>query len=155
MSGPNQNILARIRGSKDFMEFDDRAIPELTRVEGAQPMYQSIATRGIIKADEQMAKRAIAARGKVDLTFWNKFYETGTVFTHAGFDDQFETFEHFNLPNTEKKPANEVILARSYYKPVLVEFAPRDMWHMGLSSTKPRYTRREGHITYMPRLSIG
>jgi hypothetical protein len=152
--GPNQYILSRIHNSNKFMTFDDREIPELTKLEDVQPLYNGKFRRGIIKATEEMAKREVAKHKNTNGKLWHQFYDTGAVFTHAGFNDTFESFGHFNLPNTERRTNNEVILARSYSNPVFVEFTPRDLGALELSSIIPRYTRKEGHTTYAPALTL-
>lgn len=173
--GPNQYILARIHGSKDFKRFDDRDIPELTRLDDVQPIYQEKGVSGIIKEDEEthlrpglyetdMVKcyfpsnsafrKEINVLPKDILKNWFKFTQTGVVFSHTGFNETFETFEHFNLPGIKREQTAEVILARSYSRPVFVEFTVSDLRAMKFSSERPKYTRKDGNITYTPRLSL-
>ena len=98
--------------------------------------------RGIIKADEEMAKRVIGQHKKINEKEWYDFRNYGVVFRHSGFDEIFEVFKCFNLPNTEITEANEVILARSYHRPVFVEFTPKDLGAMELMKITPRYASR-------------
>ncbi len=152
--GPNQIILARLHGSSRYSIFDDRDIPELTKLEDVQPQCRGKAKRGIIKATEEMANREVARHQNNDGKSWYQFSDTGAVFTHAGFSDIFESFRNFNLPDRKRRTCNEVILARSYSQPVFVEFTPRDLGAMELVAMTPRYTRREGNTIYSPELTL-
>jgi hypothetical protein len=152
--GPNQIILARPHGAGRYSRFDDRDIPELTKLDDVEPVYQGKSARGIIKADEETAKRVIAQHEKTNGKEWYRFRDTGAVFRHSGFDDVFETFENFNLPNTERTEANEVILGRSYTWLQFVEFTPKDLGAMELVAMTPRYTRKEGNTLYSPQLTL-
>jgi len=152
--GPNQIILARSHDSNNYFQFDDRKIPHLIKLDDVQPQYKGETRSGIIRATEEMAKREVARPKKSNERLWYKFYDTGAVFTHAGFNDTYESFAHFNLPNKERKTSNEVILARSYSRPLFVEFTPKDLGAMVLIEMTSRYARREGRIFYPPKLTL-
>jgi hypothetical protein len=153
--GPNQYILSRIHDSNLLRIFDDRAIPYLTKLENVPPQYTGKAKRGVIKSNEDMEKRRIvSAKYDQRANTWRMFSLTGAVFTHCGFNDTFETFQNFNLPNTYRESKNEVILARAYSTPKFVEFTPRDLRSMVLISQTPRYTRIEGNVIYSHELTL-
>jgi len=139
-SGPNQIILARIHGTGKFRTFDDRDITELQKLD-AKPSGLSREARSIVKARQQLEKRL---RLKSNGRNWADFYQSGSVFSHVGFNDTFETYAHFNLPNIERKESNEVILARAYSAQALVEFTQRDLGGMVSLPMEPRYHKQRG-----------
>jgi hypothetical protein len=152
--GPNQIILARSHDSSNYFRFDNRNIPHLIKLDDVQPQYKGETRSGIIRATEEMAKREVMIHQKSNRGFWYQFHDIGAVFTHAGFNDTYESFAHFNLPNKERKISNEVILARSYSQPLFVEFTLNDLGAMELIEVTPRYARREGVRFYPPKLTL-
>ena len=139
-SGPNQNILIRPWEKKHFVtHIDDRDILKLIRLEKEKPMYSNMSPleRGLIKAHEEPTKRKI--KNDDGEKQWHEFYQEHIVFLHKGFNETFETVEHYNFPNVSRCTENELILARSYSRPVLVEFSLEDLPLMELSKEKPRY----------------
>ena len=153
--GPNQIILARPHGSIIYSRFDDRDIPELKKLDGVKPVYQEMNSRGIIKADEEIDKRVSFLPQRTNYSKeWHRFTNAGAVFRHSGFDETFETFQLYNLPNKKRKEKNEVVLTRSYDREMFVEFTMKDLEAMELIMMKPIYTRREGNTIYLPQLIL-
>lgn len=140
-SGPKEYILARVRGTLRFRRFDNRDITKLERIsESDQPQYANCPpiTKGLIKVNEEHEKRnlnhSITTPSWIEFNSWDH-----TIFYHKGFDEIFETIDIYNLPNAERCPKNEVILARSHARPVFVEFAPTDLGLIDVVTLIPRY----------------
>jgi hypothetical protein len=136
--GSNQYLMARVQGefgTGRFRIFDDRDITELQKVD-VKPMYKGQKKRGIVRYDEETDKR-------IELPFkrnWRNFCQSGLVFSHVGFDNVFETYGKFNLPEVEQEEGNEVILARPYnHDPVFYEFSKKDLGAMTLVPVEPKY----------------
>lgn len=176
--GPHKIVLARIHETSLFHLFQDNFdASEIEPVQGIEPVYQSQTYRGLVKENEDMHAR-IASYDESDtilcefhcdisalrferripsdelLERWVRFRTEGAVFRHKGFRETFETFRWLNLPDVNRKKTNEVILARSYDKPVFVEFTVTDLRAMELTCEKPKYTRKEGNTTYLGELSL-
>jgi len=143
--GPNQYLMARVQGefgTGQFRIFDDRDITELQKVD-VQSMYKGPTKRGIVRCDEESDKR-------IELPFernWWDFCQSGSVFSHVGFEGVFETYGKFNLPGVEQSEENEVVLARPYnHNPVFYEFAKKDLGAMTLVPVEPKYhKKRDSH----------
>ena len=140
--GPKEHIFARIRGSYDFVRFDDRDITKLVQVpeSEAPSLYSKCAPeiRGLIKADE-MPKKREGGRSK-DISRWLEFDAWNhTVFHHKGFDEIFEAMEEYNFPNTERRTENELILSRSHSRQIFVEFSVADLGLMQIASVPQKY----------------
>ena len=144
--GPNQIVLARIRDTGKFLTFDDRRVPQLEKLD-LKPQYHSKKTGAprLVKYNQEPEKRARIEVPK-ERSF-RAFYETGAVFTHAGFNGTFEVYGCFNLPQREQDEKNEVVLARGYYADNLVEFTPRDLGMMVNVNMKPRYHKERSHCS--------
>jgi hypothetical protein len=154
-SEPKQYILARIQKSGLFVTFDDRDITKLKKLDDVSPMYLHSNGRspsGIIKFNERMEKRNVQRYNKNNA--WRSYTETGTVFMHTGFNEEFETLERFNLPHRERTERNEVILAKAHTNPMFVEFITRDLGDMLLLSKKPKYALKAESTVYSPRWTL-
>ena len=144
-SGPKQIILARPHGYKHFATFDDRKIPELEKANDIKPIYTNMLSRGLIKADEEKEFRITGQPSELDMNRWNReLTDYGAIFFHKGFDDIFETFERYNLPNMPQERLNEVILARGHKTPFIVEFTPYDLKAIEPTSEPSKYIKKSG-----------
>jgi hypothetical protein len=94
--------------------------------------------RGLIQAHEEPAMRhGKATRRPAD---WNMFSSSRhTVFHHTGFNEMFEVIDDFVLPGTDRDGENEVLLARSHSRPVIVEFTRQDRKYMNITNDEPKY----------------
>lgn len=140
--GPNEYIFARVRGSLEFTQLDDRGITRLTKVPSneACSLYANCTPeeRGLIKAHEEPAKRK--GTSSEERKNWHQFDSWDhTVFDHKGFNEVFEAIEKYNFPHMETCEDNEILLARSHVRPIFVEFTPKDLGLMEVVSTSPRY----------------
>jgi len=148
-SGPKQHILTRVHGNEygtgQFRIFDDRDVVKMQKL-NILPKYNKPSIRGVVRIDEELEKRIELDSGNRN---WTDFCDAGSVFSHVGFNNIFETYGLFNLPNVEQKEDNEVIIARPHpHDHKFYEFIKKDLGAMTIIPMKPKYHKSKRHAWF-------
>ncbi|MBR9704571.1 hypothetical protein GOV12_04110 [Candidatus Pacearchaeota archaeon] len=165
-------ILAREHRGSGFHQFYENQTmylenPEFELLEDIEPEYSDVKPlkRGIVFEHENQSL-VVQFTDKIphNQIPWYNFTDTGAMFLHHGFKDIFETFRAYSLPDVPRGPENEVIIARSYTRPLFVEFTTKDLSAMDwIANRKPRYTiidpitfqgRVSGNTIYVPNMDL-